>query len=168
MLTAFIYSSCCNYTAIWYHVNRIYIFQLLQLYCNLIYSSCYNYTAIWYIPAATIILQSDIFQLLQLYCNLIYSSCYNYTAIWYIPAATIILQSDIFQLLQLYCNLIYSSCCNYTAIWYHVNRISKDWENSMCTLIQINHQPDATVFQFIILTFIYSSKCFGRSPAHHQ
>ena len=33
---------------------------------------------------------------------------------------------------------------------------------------QINHQPDATVFQFIILTFIYSSICFGRFPAHHQ
>jgi hypothetical protein len=27
--------------------------------------------------------------------------------------------------------------------------------------IQINHEPDATVFQFIILTFIYSSTCFG-------
>jgi len=36
-----------------------------------------------------------------------------------------------------------------------------------CT-IQIDHQPDTTVFQFIILTFIYSSTCFGRSPAHHQ
>ena len=23
-------------------------------------------------------------------------------------------------------------------------------------------------FQFIFLTFIYSSTCFGRSPAHHQ
>ena len=23
-------------------------------------------------------------------------------------------------------------------------------------------------FQFIILTFIYSSTCFGRFPAHHQ
>jgi hypothetical protein len=34
--------------------------------------------------------------------------------------------------------------------------------------IQINHQPDATIFQFIILTFIYSSTCFGRCPAHHQ
>jgi hypothetical protein len=34
--------------------------------------------------------------------------------------------------------------------------------------IQINHQPDATIFQFIILTFIYSPTCFGRSPAHHQ
>jgi len=34
--------------------------------------------------------------------------------------------------------------------------------------IQINRQPDATIIQFIILTFIYSSTCFGRSPAHHQ
>jgi hypothetical protein len=34
--------------------------------------------------------------------------------------------------------------------------------------IEINHQPDVTVFQFIILTFIYSSACFGRSPAHRQ
>jgi UDP-N-acetylglucosamine:LPS N-acetylglucosamine transferase len=35
-------------------------------------------------------------------------------------------------------------------------------------LIQINHQPDATVFQFIILKFVYSSTCFGRFPAYHQ
>jgi hypothetical protein len=34
--------------------------------------------------------------------------------------------------------------------------------------IQINHQPDATIFQSIILTFIYSSTCFGLSPTHHQ
>jgi len=34
--------------------------------------------------------------------------------------------------------------------------------------IQINHQPDATIFQFIILTFIYSSTCLGRFRAHHQ
>ena len=33
---------------------------------------------------------------------------------------------------------------------------------------QINHQPDATIFQFIILAFIHSSTCFGRFPAHHQ
>jgi len=32
--------------------------------------------------------------------------------------------------------------------------------------IQINHQPNATIFQFIILTFIYSSTCFGLFPAH--
>jgi hypothetical protein len=35
-------------------------------------------------------------------------------------------------------------------------------------IFQINHQPDATVFRFIILTFIYSSTCFRRFPAHHQ
>jgi hypothetical protein len=35
-------------------------------------------------------------------------------------------------------------------------------------LIQINHQPDATIFQFIILTSVYSSTRFGRFPAHHQ
>jgi hypothetical protein len=34
--------------------------------------------------------------------------------------------------------------------------------------IQINHQPDATIFHIIILTFIYSSTCFGRFHAHHQ
>ena len=34
--------------------------------------------------------------------------------------------------------------------------------------IQINHKQDATIFQFFILTFIYSSTCFGRLPAHHQ
>jgi len=38
----------------------------------------------------------------------------------------------------------------------------------MCNSIQINHQSDATIFQFIILTFIYSSTYFGRFPAHHQ
>jgi hypothetical protein len=35
-------------------------------------------------------------------------------------------------------------------------------------IVQINHQPDATIFQFIILTFIYSSTCFGRFAAHYQ
>jgi hypothetical protein len=34
--------------------------------------------------------------------------------------------------------------------------------------VQINHQPDATDFQFIILTFVYSSTSFGRFPAYHQ
>jgi hypothetical protein len=32
----------------------------------------------------------------------------------------------------------------------------------------MNHQPEATIFQFIILTFVYSSTCFWRFPAHHQ
>jgi len=42
--------------------------------------------------------------------------------------------------------------------------------NEICIyyLIQINHQPDATIFQFTILPFIYSSTCFGRFPDHHQ
>jgi hypothetical protein len=34
--------------------------------------------------------------------------------------------------------------------------------------IQINHQPDETNFQFLFLTSVYSSTCFGRFPAHHQ
>jgi len=34
--------------------------------------------------------------------------------------------------------------------------------------IHINQQPDATIFQFIILTFVYSSTCFGRFSAHHR
>jgi hypothetical protein len=34
--------------------------------------------------------------------------------------------------------------------------------------IQINHQPDATIFHFIILTLVYSSTCFRHFPAHHQ
>ena len=34
--------------------------------------------------------------------------------------------------------------------------------------VQINHQPDATIFLFIILMFVYSSTRFGRFPAHHQ
>jgi hypothetical protein len=34
--------------------------------------------------------------------------------------------------------------------------------------IQINHQPAATIFKFIILPFVYSSTSFGRFPAHHQ
>jgi hypothetical protein len=34
--------------------------------------------------------------------------------------------------------------------------------------VQINHQPDATIFRFIIPTFVHSSTCFGRFSAHHQ
>ena len=36
--------------------------------------------------------------------------------------------------------------------------------------IQINHQPDARIFQFIILTFVYSSACFGPAirPDHEH
>ena len=42
------------------------------------------------------------------------------------------------------------------------------WIRDLHCIIQINHQPDATIFQFIILTFIYSSTCIGPFPAHHQ
>jgi len=34
--------------------------------------------------------------------------------------------------------------------------------------IHVNNQPAATILQFIILAFIYSSTCFGRCPAHHK
>jgi hypothetical protein len=35
-------------------------------------------------------------------------------------------------------------------------------------LIQMNHQPDATTFQFIILKFVYSLPSFRNFPANHQ
>jgi hypothetical protein len=34
--------------------------------------------------------------------------------------------------------------------------------------MEINLQPNGTIFLFIILTFVYSSTCFGRFPAHQQ
>jgi hypothetical protein len=40
--------------------------------------------------------------------------------------------------------------------------------NERISTDQINHQPDVTFFQFIILMFIYSSTCFRRFAAHHQ
>jgi len=40
----------------------------------------------------------------------------------------------------------------------------KPYGTGVLHLIQINHQPDATIFQFIILTFVYSSTCFGVFP----
>jgi len=51
--------------------------------------------------------------------------------------------------------------------WYMLNKF-KVCKSVHHRTIQIDHQPHATIFQFIILTFIYSSTCFGRSPAHHQ
>ena len=44
----------------------------------------------------------------------------------------------------------------------------KVWKSVHHRTIQIDHQPDATIFQFIILTFIYRSTGFGLSHAHHQ
>jgi hypothetical protein len=51
-----------------------------------------------------------------------------------------------------------------SGLWYE----NWNFPVNVYQMIQINHQPDATIFQFIILTFIYSSTRFGRSPAHHQ
>jgi hypothetical protein len=48
------------------------------------------------------------------------------------------------------------------------NQLLLTFGTGILHLIQINHQPDATIYQFIILTFVYSSTCFGRFPAHHQ
>ena len=48
-------------------------------------------------------------------------------------------------------------------IGFHKTDYHKIWYT-----IQISHQPDAAVFQFIILTFVYSSTCFGRFTANHQ
>jgi hypothetical protein len=42
------------------------------------------------------------------------------------------------------------------------------WHRSFTFNFKKNHQPDATIFQFIILMFVYSSTCFGRFPAHHH
>jgi hypothetical protein len=50
----------------------------------------------------------------------------------------------------------------------HAGRCQVIRNMKLLAMIQINHQPDATIFQFIILTFIYNSTCFGRFPAHHQ
>jgi hypothetical protein len=48
----------------------------------------------------------------------------------------------------------------------HINLLT--FGNGVLHLIQINYQPDAKIFQFIILTFVHSSTYFGRFPAHHQ
>src|SRR5215475_9665488 len=53
-------------------------------------------------------------------------------------------------------------------VCYNLNVKFKVCKSVHLRTIQINHQPDAAVFQFIILTFVYSLTCFGRFPAHHQ
>jgi hypothetical protein len=91
------------------------------------------------------------------------------------------------------CNISASSRFPGNLIWVFFENLSRkfkfDWtliiktgtlHEDVCTFIfkvckfvhhrtiQINHQPDATIFYFIILTFIYSSTCFGRFSAHLQ
>jgi hypothetical protein len=56
----------------------------------------------------------------------------------------------------------------WTVVWVDYLNTFKVCKSVHHRTIQANHQPDATIFQFIILTFIYSLTCFGRSPAHHQ
>jgi hypothetical protein len=51
---------------------------------------------------------------------------------------------------------------------FHVSGLRVKLYVNIILPFQINHQPDATIFQFIILTFIYSSTYFGHFPAHHQ
>ena len=55
------------------------------------------------------------------------------------------------------------------SIW-RLHRLQSEMKSKVCKYvhhrtIQINHQPHATIFQFIVLTFIYSSTCFGHFPA---
>jgi len=66
-----------------------------------------------------------------------------------------------FVLFFYYSNLTYRMC-------YNLNVKFKVCKSVHHRTIQINHQPDATIFQFITLTFVHSSTCFGRFPAHHQ
>ena len=65
---------------------------------------------------------------------------------------------------------IHISCTqqNDTNQLLHIVALQTETGSAIKDTIQMNHQPDATIFQFIILTFVYSSTCFGPSPAHHQ
>jgi amino acid transporter len=69
-----------------------------------------------------------------------------------------------------YCtiSLTFIAYCTVSLTFIAYCTISLTFSTGVLHLIQINHKPDATVFQFIILTFIYSSTCFGRFPVHHQ
>ena len=66
----------------------------------------------------------------------------------------------------LYCLYLYYLLCIVLSVWLTFGfKVCKSVHHRT---VQINHQPDATIFQFIILTFIYNSACFGCSSAHHQ
>jgi hypothetical protein len=62
----------------------------------------------------------------------------------------------------------YTTTCLHASVHQNRHRAPLLQQFQQHKQIQINHQPDATIFQFIILTFIYSSVCFGRFPAQHQ
>jgi len=59
---------------------------------------------------------------------------------------------------------IYFAAVAWNQAWYDF--ILTFWHRSFT--FNSNHQPDATIFQFIILTFVYKSTCLWRFPAHHQ
>jgi hypothetical protein len=56
----------------------------------------------------------------------------------------------------------------YMTIQHSAEEVTKTRTQTHSQNVQINHQPNATIFQFIILMFTYSSTCFGRFPDHHQ
>jgi hypothetical protein len=65
---------------------------------------------------------------------------------------------------------VYGFLCPTVWAWNLVSHtiIDLTFGTGVLHLIQINHQHDAIIFQFIILIFDNSSACFGRFPAHHQ
>jgi hypothetical protein len=56
----------------------------------------------------------------------------------------------------------------YNRVCWNLNVKFKVCKSIYHRTIQINHQPDATVFQFIILMFVYSWTSFRCFPTHHQ
>ena len=88
---------------------------------------------------------------------MIYDMIYLLTAIWLSPGGS--------STVHIYTQTIRRT--RQTTTYINIF-IFKDFKSVDHRTIQINHQPDATFFQFIILMFIYSSTCFGRFPAHRQ
>jgi hypothetical protein len=68
------------------------------------------------------------------------------------------------------CHLFHNATFFFSCIIHILQDVlkCKVWKSVYHRTIQINHPPDAKIFQFIILMFVYSSTCFGRFPAHHQ
>jgi hypothetical protein len=56
----------------------------------------------------------------------------------------------------------------YIQVCYNLKVKFKVYKSVHHHTIEINHQPDATVFQFIILKFVYGSTCFEHFSTHHQ